>query len=95
MEVDYNVFTLPNGETKMTHLEIYSLRAKRGKAAEKKILMKDYEMMESMLMNLVILSCGNENSTYNGQYPNGVGAALKTHRENIKTLEDKIKSICH
>lgn len=79
----------------MTHREIMALRAKRGKAAEKKVLIKDYELMEAMSWNLVILSCGNENSTYSGAYPNGVGAALKAHRENIKALEDKIISICN
>ena len=79
----------------MTNREMRALRAKPGKAAEKKILMKDYELMEAMLWNLIILSTSNENSTYNGLYPNGVGAALKAHRENIKNLEDKIKDICH
>ena len=76
-------------------LELSKLRAKRGKAAEKKILMKDYSFMESMMWHLVILATGNENSTYDGQYLQGVGKARDLHRENMKTLETKIVALCN
>lgn len=70
------------------------LRSKRGKAEEKKILTKDWEMLQSMSWHLTILSIGNEESTYDGMYPQGVGKARDTNRENMKELEEKIKSIC-
>lgn len=79
----------------MNSLELSKLRAKRGKSAEKKILLKDYSFMESTMWHLVILATGNENSTYDGQYPNGVGKARDLHRENMKTLEDKIIALCN
>lgn len=99
MEVDYNVLTLTKlvniEENKMNSLELRSLRAKRGKAKEKEVLIRDYSSMERDLWHLVILSTGNEHSTYNGLYPNGVGQALEVARKNIKIIEDKIKLICH
>ncbi|UJJ22237.1 hypothetical protein [Erwinia phage Virsaitis27] len=79
----------------MTNLEFRSLRAKRGKAAEKKILMEDYSILQAQSWNLVILACDNEQSTYNGLYPEGVGKARDAHMANVKLVEDKIRSICH
>ena len=76
-------------------LELSKLRAKRGKAVEKGVLLKDYSLMESRLWHLVILATGNENSTYNGAYPDGVSKARDTHRENMKTLEAKIIALCN
>lgn len=70
------------------------LRSKRGKAEEKKILTKDWEMLQSMSWHLTILSIGNEESTYDGTYPQGVGKARDANRDNMKELEEKIKSIC-
>lgn len=75
--------------------ELSKLRAKRGKAIEKGVLLKDYAFMESMMWHLVILATGNENSTYNGTYPEGVGKARDSHRENMKTLEAKIVALCN
>ena len=71
------------------------LRARRGKAEEKKALVRDWEMLQSLSWHFTILSISNEESTYNGLYPQGVGKARDANRDNMKTLEEKIKSICY
>lgn len=76
-------------------LELKALRAKRGKAAEKKVLMEDYRIMESMSWHYTILACGQPDSTYNGLYPGGVAKHRDAHEVNLKALEQKIRSICN
>lgn len=71
------------------------LRARRGKAEEKKELVRDWEMLQSLSWHFAILSINNEESTYNGLYPQGVGKARDANRANMKTLEEQIKSICY
>lgn len=78
----------------MTNVEFRSLRSKRGFAAEKKALCEEYSIMEAKCWNLVILSQGNENSTYDGLFPDGVAKALENHRANMRLAEEKLRSIC-
>lgn len=75
--------------------ELKSLRAKRGKAKEKKELLEEYASLETMGWHFVILASGNENSTYNGMYPEGIGNRRDTHAKVLKALEEKIRSVCH
>lgn len=79
----------------MSYLELSKLRAKRGKAAEKKVLMEDYRIMEGMSWHYCILAAGNEYSTYGGTYPEGIGKRRDAHEANLKALEQKIRSICN
>jgi hypothetical protein len=68
-------------------------KAKRGFAAEKKILDRDWEQLQAQSWSLTILAVDNEMSTYNGVYPDGVGKARDTNRDNMKLIEAKIKAI--
>lgn len=79
----------------MSYLELSKLRAKRGKAAEKKVLMEDYRIMEGMSWHYCILATGNKDSTYGGSIPEGIGKRRDAHEANLKALEKKIRSICN
>lgn len=68
-------------------------KAKRGFSAEKKVLDRDWNQLQSQAWSLTILAVDNEWSTYNGVYPEGVGKARDVNRANMKLIEDKIKAI--
>lgn len=78
-----------------TSNDLRKLRAKSGKAAEKKILLKDYIQLESMAWHYVILATDNELSTYQGLYPEGIGKVRDAHMANMKTVEKQIRDLCH
>lgn len=79
----------------MSYLELSKLRAKRGKAAEKKVLMEDYRIMQGMSWHYCILSIDNAESTYGGSIPEGIGKRRAAHEANLKALEKKIRLICN
>ncbi|WJZ28139.1 hypothetical protein NCTGTJJY_CDS0260 [Serratia phage 92A1] len=79
----------------MSYQDVTKLRAKRGKAAEKAELVKEFRILESMGWSFVILASGCEKSTYDGRYPEGIGKARENHMEKIKAIKDKIREICH
>lgn len=78
----------------MSYLELKSLRAKRGNSVEKAELLKEYKILETMNWHYTIIACSNGDSTYGGLYPNGAAAARDEHREKVKALEEKIRSLC-
>lgn len=75
--------------------DLNQLRAKRGHAAEKKVLMEEYRIMQGMSWHYTILSIDNAESTYGGSFPEGIGKRRVAHEANLKALEAKIRSICH
>lgn len=73
--------------------ELSKLRALKGKAEEKKMLLKDYAQLESMSWSLVLLASGS-NSTYNGLYPEGIAKARDNHMVSLANVESMIRKVC-
>lgn len=73
--------------------ELSKLQALKGKAEEKKMLLKDYAQLESMAWSLCILASGS-NSTYNGLYPEGIIKARDNHMLTMNNVEAMIRKVC-
>lgn len=68
--------------------ELAAVRAPRGKAELKKTLLKEIDELDRMSWHLVILATGNENSTYDGNYPETIAVARDKHLALLKEKKE-------
>lgn len=68
--------------------ELKSNRAPRGKAKLRNERWDEAKQLQSVVNHLIILSTGNPDSTYNGDYPDTVGKALQDAERKVYNLID-------
>lgn len=68
--------------------DLKEVRAPRGKAGLKKVLLQELAELERMSWYLVILATGNESSTYDGTYPETIAVARDNHLALIKEKKE-------
>lgn len=68
-------------------------KAKHGFALEVNEIKRTLDLEEALLNSLVILSCDNETSTYDGKYPKGVKYAVLEQRKIVSDLKTKLLKI--
>lgn len=72
--------------------ELKSNRAPRGKAKLRNERWDEAKQLQSVVSHLIILSLGNPDSTYNGDYPDTVGKALQdAERKSYELIDDCIE----